>query len=285
MMRRSFLAAAAGSLAAPLVPRLAMGAAAAPLAAPISASEVLERAKGYLGLPYRYGGTDPMRALDCSAYVSLAWAIPRQTTDTIGYWSSPIAKADLRPGDALNRPDVGRADHIRLFAGWATADQSILWVYEAAFRFGVSYHVVGYDDRYTPIRRLALQPDVPLPAPALPLDYDLSNGHFYSQTGGDDGLTGFAVTNAERIPLWNEFHRLGGVAVVGFPLTSRFDAFGRVAQIFQQGILTWDAGLKQATLGPLPDRLAVAAPADAIEPIRTPLLAPPTPTAPLGRWG
>ncbi len=278
MKRRTFLTVTAGFLASSFGPALAPPVLAAPVAiASIDASTVILQAKRYLGLPYKYGGTDPTRALDCSAYVSLAWGIPRQTTDTIGGWATRISKAELLPGDAMNLADDGRADHIRLFDGWATADRTIMWVYEAAWGFGVSHHVVGYDDRYQPIRRLGFTPDLPLPSPVMPVDYDLPRGHFFSQTGGNDGRTGFAVTNENRINLWSEFRRLGGVDGLGWPLSSRFASWGLTVQVFEKGVLAWDPLQRSATVGPLPDDLILAVAADALTPVETPLLARPQP--------
>ena len=279
MNRRTFLTVTSGALATPLLPTLAPPAVAAPASAIplIDASRVIQQAKRYLGLAYKYGGIDPTRGLDCSAYVSLAWGIPRQTTDTIGDWATRISKADLLPGDAMNLAFDGRADHIRLFDGWATADQKIMWVYEAAWGFGVSHHVVGYDDRYQPIRRLGFTPDVPMPEPGMPLDYDLPRGHFFSQTGGNDGLTGFAVTNENRINLWSEFRRLGGVAALGWPLSSRFDSWSQTVQVFENGMLAWDPLQRSAAVRPLPDDLSIAVSADALTPARTPLLSKPQP--------
>jgi|GEM_PF-3770543 len=277
MNRRVLLIAGASSVVIPLLPTLGQTALAAPAPAPafaasVDASTVLTEAQRYLGVRYRYGGTDPTVGLDCSAYVSLAWKIPRQSTDTIQAYSYEIAKSDLMPGDAMNRPFVGRADHIRIFAGWATADQTIAWIYEAAHAYGVSYHVVAYDDHYTPIRRDNFSADVPLPDPDLPLDYDVPNGHFYSQTGGDDGLTGFTVSNDNRIRFWNEFRRLGGVEVIGRPVTGRFDSWGQIVQVFQNGVLHWNPDLNVADLGPPPPDLSTAAPPEARAPARSPLL-------------
>jgi hypothetical protein len=277
MNRRVFLGAGASSLASLLIPTLAHSAlaAAAPAlasAASIDASTVLTEAQRYLGIHYRYGGTDPAVALDCSAYVSLAWQIPRQTTDTIQAYSYEIAKSDLRPGDAMNLAFSGRKDHIRIFDGWATADQTIVWVYEAARAYGVSHHVVAYDDRFTPIRRYNFAADVPMPDPNLPADYDVPNGHFYSQTGGNDGLTGFTVSNDNHIRFWSEFRRLGGIDVIGLPLTGRFDSWGQIVQVFENGVLHWDSDSQQADLGPLPPDLTTAAPPEARAVERSPLL-------------
>jgi len=131
--RRTFLLAAASSLVVPLVTAPTVAAASS-----IAASTVLEGAERHLGIPYIYGGNDPKRGLDCSAYVSLAWQIPRQSTDTIHNYSYKITKRDLMPGDAMNFPFVGRMSHIRIFAGRATADRSIAWMYEAERQRGVN---------------------------------------------------------------------------------------------------------------------------------------------------
>lgn len=267
MNRRRFLAVAAGCV---LAPTLVSSAQAAPAALP--ASEILNGAERYLGIPYRYGGVNPATGLDCSAYVSLIWRIPRQTTDTIHYWSSEIAKDELLPGDALNWGFVGRLSHMRLFAGWATEDRSIAWMYEAARGRGVAYRVVGYDSRYTPIRRFNVEPDVRLPAPYLPLDYDVPNGHFFSQAGDRDGKLGFTISDVDGARLWTEYRKLGGMDKLGTPLTRRFDSHGRIVQIMQNGVLHWDANEKFAYFGSFPPNFSTAAPAEAREPERSPYL-------------
>src|SRR5690242_16253066 len=39
-------------------------------------------------------------------------------------------------------------------------------------------------------------------------DWDITGGHFFTQTGSlNDGL-GFALTNQDGVPLWSEFQRL-----------------------------------------------------------------------------
>jgi hypothetical protein len=277
MNRRVFFGTGASALASLLIPTLARSALAASApalasAASIDASTVLAEAQQYLGVRYRYGGTDPTVGIDCSAYVSLAWKIPRQTTDTIQAYSYEIAKSDLRPGDAMNLAFSGRKDHIRIFDGWATADRAIVWVYEAARSYGVSHHVVDYDERFTPIRRLNFVADVPMPGLALPVDYDVPNGHFYSQTGGNDGLTGYTVSNDNHIRFWSEFRRLGGLDAIGLPLTGRFDSWGQIVQVFENGVLHWNQDKQQADLGPPPPDLATAAPPEAQVAERSPLL-------------
>ena len=63
---------------------------------------ILSRAASLLGLRYVWGGNSTTNGMDCSAYVSWTWSVSRYTTDSIWHVSFPIAKADLRPGDAMN---------------------------------------------------------------------------------------------------------------------------------------------------------------------------------------
>jgi cell wall-associated NlpC family hydrolase len=130
--------------------------AAAPPSAPTPArAAILSRAQSMLGTPYRWGGNGP-DGLDCSAFVSRAWGISRHTTNTLPQVAQEISKDELQPGDALNLPtwrDGKRFGHVRLFAGWANAERTLMHVYEAAAPPGkVVYHTIPYDPAYTPLR-------------------------------------------------------------------------------------------------------------------------------------
>ena len=71
-------------------------------------------------------------------------------------------------------------------------------------------------------------------------DYDIAGGHFFTQTNGrKDAPTGFAVTDADNIPFWTGFNRLGGVDVLGYPVSRRFEMDGFVVQAFQKSVLQW----------------------------------------------
>jgi hypothetical protein len=76
-------------------------------------------------------------------------------------------------------------------------------------------------------------------APAA--DYDIANGHFFTQTNGKDKdpSSGFAVTDEGGIPLWSAFKTLGGENVLGYPVTRRFQMDGFVVQAFQKSVLQW----------------------------------------------
>jgi hypothetical protein len=134
---------------------------------------ILDKAAAMLSTPYVWGGNTAGRAMDCSAYVSATWGVARYTTESIGWVSSPIAKSELRSGDAMNLT-IGRDPegfgHIRLFEAWANEAHTLVWVYEETPPRAV-HRVIVYDDRYQPIRLDGLSnagaaPLVPAPAPA-----------------------------------------------------------------------------------------------------------------------
>lgn len=82
-----------------------------------------------------------------------------------------------------------------------------------------------------------------------PLDYDIPNGHFFTQANGRPegaSATGFSVTDEGGVRFWSEFQRLGGVSVLGYPVTHRFNLDGFVVQAFQKGALQWRPEVEQA---------------------------------------
>lgn len=139
--------------------------------------QILARAASLLGLRYVWGGNSTGAGMDCSAYVSWAWTVSRYTTESIWNVSFPIAKEELRPGDALNLTvgrDPARFGHIRLFEAWANAEHTAMWVYEETPPRAV-HRVVAYDNRYQPIRLAGLSgagearlvPGAPAPDPIV----------------------------------------------------------------------------------------------------------------------
>ena len=143
---------------------------------PVSGTQILTTAAGLLGIRYRWGGTT-MSGLDCSAYLSLAWQVPRQTTDTLGSVAYPLSKDQLQPGDALNlttSQDPHHRGHVCIFAGWVGTDHTWMWVYEET-RPRSLFHAIPYDPRFTPMRRYNYQPGdvrslVPPPMPLIPMN-------------------------------------------------------------------------------------------------------------------
>ncbi len=82
----------------------------------------------------------------------------------------------------------------------------------------------------------------PRPIQAAPLDFDVANGHFYTQANGEApgaSAKGYSITNDGGIPLWDEFQRLGGVDALGYPSSRRFILDGFVVQATQKVIMQW----------------------------------------------
>ena len=75
-------------------------------------------------------------------------------------------------------------------------------------------------------------------AAAQPPDFAAPNGWFYSQTGSGDG-SGYIVSNDDGIPFWTTFYAAGGVAQLGYPVSTRWTDGPFTLQAFQKGILQW----------------------------------------------
>jgi flagellum-specific peptidoglycan hydrolase FlgJ len=121
----------------------------------IERTAIRQRAESYLGTPYLWGGADK-QGIDCSAFISRAWGVGRQTTDTLDRVAEPIPKEELTPGDALNLTtgaDPRGYGHVRMFDGWADPEHRTMYVYESSTATGgVARRVIPYDGAYTPMR-------------------------------------------------------------------------------------------------------------------------------------
>lgn len=89
-------------------------------AAPVTGEQVVGAAMKYLGVPYRWGGTDPETGLDCSGFVQQAYedlgiTLPRVSRDQAKAGRAVADLASARPGDlvAFNTP----VDHIGIYIG------------------------------------------------------------------------------------------------------------------------------------------------------------------------
>jgi hypothetical protein len=102
------------------------------------------------------------------------------------------------------------------------------------------------------------------PAPAVltaPTSWALPDGYFYGETasGADGpGPHGYAVTDADGVPFWSEFQRLGGVAYLGYPLSQRYMVDGATEQVFQRAVLRSESADTGVVVVPLLDQLHAA---------------------------
>lgn len=83
-------------------------------------------------------------------------------------------------------------------------------------------------------------------ADSQPPDYPIENGHFYTQGAGSGPGSGFSITDDGSIPMWTEYGRLGGVDVLGYPISGRFVLGGWIVQLTQKVGLIWRADINRA---------------------------------------
>ena len=93
-------------------------------AARARANDVLIRAIGLVGTPYRYGGNTPESGFDCSGLVDFVFRdaagleLPRSTRELIELRAPEIHRDDLQPGDLVFfSPGGGEVSHIGIFVG------------------------------------------------------------------------------------------------------------------------------------------------------------------------
>lgn len=86
------------------------------------ANDVLLRALGLVGTPYRYGGNTPAGGFDCSGLVGFVFReaaglqLPRTTSGLMDLRATPVPRDRLRPGDlVLFRLDGG--GHVGIYVG------------------------------------------------------------------------------------------------------------------------------------------------------------------------
>lgn len=91
------------------------------------------------------------------------------------------------------------------------------------------------------------------------LDWRIANGHFYTQANGQTpgkNEKGFKVTDDDGIMFNRDFEWLGGVDVVGYPASRRFEWQGATTQVFTRLVLQWDPQAKQSKVANLMDVLS-----------------------------
>ncbi|MBU0515657.1 MAG: C40 family peptidase [Proteobacteria bacterium] len=86
-----------------------------------TAGLVVAYARSYIGLPYRYGGSDPHQGFDCSGLIQHAYArfgvrIPRTARDQFRH-GRPVSRRRLRPGDLVFFWSRRTKWHVGLYMG------------------------------------------------------------------------------------------------------------------------------------------------------------------------
>jgi hypothetical protein len=83
---------------------------------------------------------------DCSGYASMALGLPGPGLNTSGLAarSTPIRKADLRPGDLLINPALGGAGHVVIFERWTSPDMDAYLAYEQSGDGGTHHRVLPF---------------------------------------------------------------------------------------------------------------------------------------------
>jgi hypothetical protein len=81
--------------------------------------QVITEAKKYLGVPYKWGGTDPATGLDCSGFTQLVFKnlgvnIPRVSQDQANVGTPVASLADAKPGDLIVLDGGG---HVGIYVG------------------------------------------------------------------------------------------------------------------------------------------------------------------------
>ena len=77
---------------------------------------------------------------------------------------------------------------------------------------------------------------------STPFNWPLADGHFFTEASGDRSCDiGYSVTNADGIPFWDTWQRMG-LENVGYPLSDRFMWRGLITQVFQKAIFQGQPG-------------------------------------------
>ncbi len=85
--------------------------------------ELVLNALGFMGIPYRWGGTTPETGFDCSGFVQYVFrqaaglVLPRSSFDQIRHGTS-VAREELQPGDLVFFNTMrATASHVGIYIG------------------------------------------------------------------------------------------------------------------------------------------------------------------------
>jgi cell wall-associated NlpC family hydrolase len=87
------------------------------------AESLIAKAKNFIGLPYRFGGTSPTSGFDCSGFMQYVYKqtanidLPR-TSSSMAQVGQRVPRSDLRPGDMVFFSlSGGRISHVGMYVG------------------------------------------------------------------------------------------------------------------------------------------------------------------------
>jgi len=89
----------------------------------VTGASVVTDAEQYLGVPYRWGGTDPSTGLDCSGlvqhvYSDLGISLPRTSQEQADVGTPVASLADAQPGDLMFfEPSASGPGHVGIYVG------------------------------------------------------------------------------------------------------------------------------------------------------------------------
>jgi hypothetical protein len=104
--------------------------------------------------------------------------------------------------------------------------------------FLIGFEEVDEKDGVPVVRKDYRSANQPLP------EFDVENGHFFTQTNGSGGGggRGFRVLDDDGAQMWTAFEGFGGLPVLGYPISKRFRFTDsqHVYQAFQRFVIDWD---------------------------------------------
>jgi len=102
------------------------------------------------------------------------------------------------------------------------------------------------------LRELGSLTPLSQPTVSRSVDYDIAQGHFFTQTSGRPSLrdaSGYSVADADGMLFWDTW-KWWGLDSLGYPLSARFNWKGFPTQVFQKAVLQWrpDVGIVPVNL-------------------------------------
>lgn len=92
-----------------------------------------------------------------------------------------------------------------------------------------------------------------------PSDFAVPSGRFFTQTRGNAPPEyGFMISDDSSSQFWAAFQKYGGVPVLGYPVSHRFNFNGSLVQAMQKVVFRWDAAANSTTFMNVFDELAQA---------------------------